>query len=248
VQQPPDILPVLYDLSVTIGAEMRLYPLLRHTLQRLLYHTSYSAGFVCLQVEDCPDPAGSNTVTIDAAVGDFDLISMVGKSIPLPCEMVCGERTSDSGELTQPLPEVHAAYRAFLRLPLDGRGVVVLLAMEKPDTSLTLTQILKPVLSQLSKAIVLCKSNDAQIAAAEAAQQTMQRSLQRLEEQYRSIVELSPIGVGLSSDGVIREVNQVWLEMFGYQDETEVRGRSLLDCIAPSARADIVDRLRRRAR
>ncbi len=249
MQQPNDILPVLYDLSVTIGAEMRLHPLLLRTLQRLLYHTSFSAGFVCLEVGDCPDASGLNTVTIDAAVGDFDLVSLTGKSAELPCDMVCGcgERTFESGELKQPLQGVHAAYRAFLRLPLEGRGVVVLLAVEKPDTTIPLTQILKPVLSQLSRAIQLCKSNDAQMAAAEAAQQTMQRSLQQLEEQYRSIVELSPIGVGLSSDGVIREVNQVWLAMFGYQDEVEVRGRSLLDCIAPSARAGIVDKIKRRA-
>jgi diguanylate cyclase (GGDEF)-like protein/PAS domain S-box-containing protein len=249
VQQPRDILPVLYDLSITIGSEIRLHPLLLRTLQRLLYHTSFSAGFVCLEVDDCRDAAASNAVTIDAAVGDFDLVTLTGKTVSLPCDLVCGcgERTFDSGELLQPLPGVHAAYRAFLRLPLEGRGVVVLLAVEKPDTSLALTQILRPVLSQLSRAILLCKSNDAQIATAEAAQRSMQRSLQRLEEQYRSVVELSPIGVGLSSDGEIREVNQVWLSMFGYRDEAEVRGRPLLDCIAPSARADIVDKLRRRA-
>lgn len=47
------ILPVLYDLAVTIGGEVDLKSLLTRTLQRLLYHTSYSAGFVCLDMPAC---------------------------------------------------------------------------------------------------------------------------------------------------------------------------------------------------
>ena len=243
MQQPSDILPVLYDLSLTIGSEIRLHPLLQRTLQRLLYHTSFSAGFVCLDVGDCAGAEETLPVIIEAAVGDFDLVSMCGHPVPMPCGLLCGtgERNFDGGELAEPLEGVRSPYRAFLRLPLEGRGVVVLLAQEKPDTKLALTQILKPVLSQLSRAIVLCRSNEAQIAAAEEARQTMERSLGRLEGQYRAIVELSPIGVGLSSDGVIREVNKEWLKMFGYQDESEIRDRPLLDCIAPPARPDVVD-------
>jgi hypothetical protein len=48
--QNENILPVLYDLVVTIGSEISVKPLLTRTLQRLLYHTSFSAGFICLDV------------------------------------------------------------------------------------------------------------------------------------------------------------------------------------------------------
>ncbi|MDD5472040.1 MAG: hypothetical protein PHP05_09015, partial [Sideroxydans sp.] len=89
MQQPRDILPVLYDLSVTIGSEIKLHTLLVRTLQRLLYHTSYSAGFVCLDVENCMQSEGAQLMKIEAAVGDFDLVTMTGKTVELPGALAC---------------------------------------------------------------------------------------------------------------------------------------------------------------
>ena len=78
-----NILPVLYDLVVTIGSEISLKPLLTRTLQRLLYHTSFSAGFICLDVPPCKKDSGMVEVKLDAVVGDFDLIGIIGKSIAI---------------------------------------------------------------------------------------------------------------------------------------------------------------------
>ena len=50
-----EILPVLYDLAVTIGSETSLKPLLTRTLQRLLYYTSFPAGFICLDTPPCDE-------------------------------------------------------------------------------------------------------------------------------------------------------------------------------------------------
>lgn len=247
--QPRDILPVLYDLSVTIGSEIKLHPLLLRTLQRLLYHTSYSAGFVCLEVADVLQAAGQNMMKIEAAVGDFDLVTMTGKTVELPGEIVCASGSGGVEEkvLSVSIKGVNAPYHSFLRLPLDGGGLLILLGIERPDTQLPLQEILKPVLAQLSRAILLCRNNDAQIAASEEKQKQMQHSLSRLESEFRSLVELSPIGVGFSSDGVILDVNTVWLEMFGHSDISELQGLSLLELIAPSARAEVSERIRRRA-
>ena len=82
-----DILPVLYDLAVTIGSEISVKPLLTRTLQRLLYHTSFSAGFICLDIPPCNGEDGQVEVHLDAVVGDFDLIGVIGKSISLPCAL-----------------------------------------------------------------------------------------------------------------------------------------------------------------
>ncbi len=247
--QPRDILPVLYDLSVTIGSEIKLHVLLQRTLQRLLYHTSYSAGFVCLDVPDCVTPQGVNRVKIEAAVGDFDLVSMAGKTVEMPCALVCANSSGGVEEsvLAVPIKGVNACYHSFVRLPLEGNSLLILLGVERPDTQLALPLILKPILAQLSRAILLCKNNDAQIAAAEEKQKQMQHSLSQLENEFRSLVELSPIGVGVASDSAMLDMNSVWLEMFGYADSGELQGHALLDVIAPRARAGVHDKLRQRA-
>src|SRR5512139_1089446 len=84
-----NILPVLYDLVVTIGSEISLKPLLSRTLQRLLYHTSFSAGFICLDVPPCDRTDGQVDVRVDAVVGDFSLIGRVGTVMTLPRALFC---------------------------------------------------------------------------------------------------------------------------------------------------------------
>ena len=44
------ILSILYEMALAIGGEVSVKPLLTRMLQRLLYHTSFPAGFVCLGV------------------------------------------------------------------------------------------------------------------------------------------------------------------------------------------------------
>ena len=248
--QPRDILPVLYDLSLTIGSELKLHAMLTRTLQRLLYHTSYSAGFVSLEVPACSLDESAVEVAIAAAVGDFHLVSRVGQHIGLPCRMVCSSDGCGwaAEEIAAPVPDIDARYHHFLRLPLDGNSVVVLLAVQRPDSALDLPRVLQPVMAQLARAIVLCRSNDAHIAAAEERQREMQLSLQQLEGQYRSLVELSPIGVAFSCDGTLLETNQECLRMFGHPATESLSGRSILDFLAPREHPLIAARIARRAR
>jgi len=44
------LLSILYEMALAIGGEVSVKPLLTRMLQRLLYHTSFPAGFVCLGV------------------------------------------------------------------------------------------------------------------------------------------------------------------------------------------------------
>jgi diguanylate cyclase (GGDEF)-like protein/PAS domain S-box-containing protein len=248
--QHQDILPVLYDLSVTIGGEIKLKSLLTRTLQRLLYHTSFSAGFVCLDMPPCTGPAATRLVRIAAAVGDFDLITIVDQEAELPCQLVYGCATfeADQKELLQQWKQTRAHYQSFLRLPLEAGGVIVLLAIDAPATPLKLSQVLQPVLAQLSKAIVLCTAHDAKESAAQAQQEKLQQSLEQLESQFKTLITLSPIGVGLSCDGTVIDGNDAFLKLFGYAHIDELRNRPLMNCIATEQRGRLTEMIRLRAR
>ena len=242
------ILPVLYDLSVTIGGEIKLKSLLTRTLQRLLYHTSFSAGLVCL---DLPSRQSQSTVVptrINAAVGDFELIAQIEKPLLLPSDLIYGTAEHATGQqaLLEQLGTTRSHYQSFFRLPLENDGVIILLAIEPPETHFKLDQVLQPVLAQLAKAIVLCRTYDQQQRAALAAQARLQQSLQQIESQYKALIELSPMGVCMSSDGIILDCNASFLALFGYTQMQELRGKPFVDCVVPHLQAGFSERIRLR--
>ena len=212
-----NILPVLYDLVVTIGSEISVKPLLTRTLQRLLYHTSFSAGFICLDVPPCKKDNGMVDVRLDAVVGDFDLIGVIGKTIALPRELICEKavRETDQVALLSALRCTQTQYKSYLRLPIDHCGVIVLLAAEIPETTLPLTTMLQPVLAHLAKAIVLCRNNDAHTSG-----------LANQRDMMVKVFESSNSGVMITDSAVkIIEVNSAFTRTTGYQSE-EVFGEN----------------------
>jgi PAS domain S-box-containing protein len=58
----------------------------------------------------------------------------------------------------------------------------------------------------------------------------------------------SPLAIGFSRDGVTLDVNAAYVRLFGYSSVEEMRGRSILDQIAPSARPQIMELVGLRAR
>ncbi|MGE5491885.1 MAG: putative bifunctional diguanylate cyclase/phosphodiesterase [Actinomycetota bacterium] len=167
--QHDGILPVLYDLALVIGGEVSLKPLLTRCLQRLLYYTSFPAGFVCL---DLPSPGDDLSVEarIEVAVGDYNLVELAGTPVRLPVELLrpSPATSGDAGSLLSQLPVPPGRYNSYLRLPIDGRSVIVLLAPQLPETELPVTRMFMPAMAQLAKAIVLCRSYDSQQKANEA--------------------------------------------------------------------------------
>ncbi len=212
-----NILPVLYDLVVTIGSEISVKPLLTRTLQRLLYHTSFSAGFICLDVPACGKDDAQVEVRLDAVVGDFDLIGVIGKPISLPCELICqaAGREAEQAALLSALRCTQTQYKAYLRLPIDHCGVIVLLAAEIPETKLPLTTMLQPVLAHLAKALVLCRNNDAYTSGLVAQRDLLEK-----------VFESSYSGVMITDVGrSIVEVNPAFTRITGYQPQ-EVLGKN----------------------
>ena len=73
-----------------------------------------------------------------------------------------------------------------------------------------------------------------------------EEALRESETRLRAVIGQSPIGIAFAADGVTMDVNDVYLQTFGFQDVGQVRGRSLLEQIAPQCRAEAERRVRRR--
>ncbi len=146
------ILSILYEMALAIGGEVSVKPLLAKMLQRLLYHTSFPAGFVCLG-EPFPeaDSAGMVETRLDAAIGDYGLTTLVGQTLRLPARLLLGgAERGENAALLAALPEQVSRYTGYLRLPIDGQGVIVLLAPQLPDSELPLTQLFQPLMANLA--------------------------------------------------------------------------------------------------
>ncbi len=66
------------------------------------------------------------------------------------------------------------------------------------------------------------------------------------ENKFRAIFENSFDAIGVSRAGMHLFMNPAYLKLFGYSDNEELIGKSILELIAPSHRADILDRTKRR--
>ena len=71
-------------------------------------------------------------------------------------------------------------------------------------------------------------------------------ALRASETRLRTIIEESPIAIAFGRDGVTLEVNNAYLNVFGYEKASEVCGQSLLNQVAPQCRAEVTDRIKQR--
>ena len=173
------ILAVLYDLAMVVGGEVNLRPLLTKTLQRLLYHTSFPAGAVFLDV--APRDGGKDiAAAVELAIGDYELAGHAGETLTLPTALLSGGMALEQDRaLIDALPCHKGAYAVFLRLPIDGCGVILLLSPAVPVSDLPLTQVFQPVMANLAKAILLCRRNEAYTQAIISDRDRAQSGLER---------------------------------------------------------------------
>ncbi len=71
-------------------------------------------------------------------------------------------------------------------------------------------------------------------------------ALRESEERFRSLFDNAPVGICLGRDGKILYGNNALAHMFGYDDISPLQGMPLIDLVAPEARADVADRIRKR--
>jgi signal transduction histidine kinase/CheY-like chemotaxis protein len=160
------ILSILYDLTLTIGSEIQLDRLLTRVLQRFLYHTGFPAGLVLLGHgaggANQPPATGQTQRQLAAVVGDYLLMEHLGETLTLPLALVSGNSTllgtqPEDLALIQSLTPDAPRYSHCLKLPLENNNCVLLLSRIPPQSTLPLTQIFPPVLSNFSRAIELCQ-------------------------------------------------------------------------------------------
>ncbi len=218
------ILAILYEMALVIGGEVRLYPLLRKTLQRLLFHTAFPCGMIFLwDPKTAPVCGGRERVEARLAfsIGDMDLAGLNGSVVPLPAGLLCGGiELAVNDALLAEVPCRTGYYRAFLRLPIDDCGVILLIAPHVPETDLPLTRVFQPVMSNFAKAIQLCRSAEAYTERIIADQRSAEAALKDMS--YRNRLILDSVGEGIygtDTEGTITFANPVAANLLGYTVE-----------------------------
>jgi len=79
----------------------------------------------------------------------------------------------------------------------------------------------------------------AQVIANALARKRSDEVLLASEERFRMLIEHAPIAIGLGRAGSILKVNLKYLEVFGYRDEEELRGRPIIEQWAPQSRQGV---------
>jgi PAS domain S-box-containing protein len=64
----------------------------------------------------------------------------------------------------------------------------------------------------------------------------------------QALFEETPMAIGFSRDGIMLDANAAYVHLFGYDSVAELRGRSVLEQVATSHRAHIVQMITQRAR
>lgn len=241
------VLSVLYDLTLTVGSEVRLEALLVRVLQRLMYHTAFPAGLVLLDVDAV---AQGHRGRLAAAIGDYTLARQQGLMCDLPGAFVSGPADLLSGEdLLQPLAGSRP-YRHALRLPIDARSVIVLLSPAAVASDLPLTQVFVPVMRNLARAIRLCRDSEQWARTLESdrdqARAALEAALAQSERErklLRTLTDTIPDLVWLKdAQGRYRTCNTLF-EQFCGQPESAIIGKTVDEVVAPDAarRARIAD-------
>lgn len=212
------ILTVLYEITLAIGGEVSVKPLLTKTLQQLLYHTSFPAGLVFLNLSPA---TGAVTVEarLEAVVGDFELVESVGHVLALPSALLRGgpELRRDP-KLLESLHVEGSSYSVFLRLPIDGNGVILLLGQNIPDSELPFTRIFQPVMANLAKAILLCRQNDAYSAGLITERDTALESLRKANRVLTTLISGNEVLVRATDEAMLlREMCRVVVKTGGYR-------------------------------
>ena len=212
------ILTILYEMAMAIGGEVSVRPLLTKTLQQLLYHTSFPAGLVFL---DLPRDTGAPTIEarLEAAIGDFELAENVGRVLTLPAALLRGtNEVSDNPDLLASLSGKDNAYKTFLRLPIDQNGVILLLAPKPPRTELPLTRIFQPVMANLAKAILLCRHHDAYTTGLVTERDVAWENLRKVNRALKTLSSGNEVLVRASEEtALLKQMCSVVVEVGGYR-------------------------------
>ena len=235
------VLSVLYDLTLTVGSEVRLDALLVRVLQRLMYHTSFPVGLVFLDLDLAPPGTRGRLV---AAIGDHALSGQQGPVREFADTLVRGPAELLSGDdLLHPLAGGRP-YRHGLRLPIDAHGTIVLLSPTPFASALPLTQVFQPVMRNLARAIRLCRDSEQLTRALQSdrdqARSALEAALAQSERErvlLRTLTDTIPDLVWLKdAQGRYQTCNALF-EQFCGRPESSIVGKTAADLVDASMAA-----------
>ncbi len=182
------IVAALYDLALAVGGEVRVRALLTRVLQRLLFHTSFPAALALL---DATPHADGVEVTLEAAVGEWKLARSVGARIVVPAALVEGDgAVLRDADLLARVEGLSPRHLVAVRLPVPAQGAIVLLGPALPSVTVPLERVFQPVLANLARAIVLCRSHEAQTRRLEAERDVARAALERFRAAVDTAADL----------------------------------------------------------
>jgi two-component system cell cycle sensor histidine kinase/response regulator CckA len=226
------IVAVLYDMAMVVGGEVELRPLLTRTLQRLLYHTSFPVGLLLLGPSR--EIGEEVEARLELAIGDHHLAERAGRPLALPAKLYSGAAAfEEDPALLAGLPNTPRRYTTYLRLPIAGQGVILLLAPSTPHAELQLPMVFQPVMANLARAIVLCRDHEARAAGLLAQRDAALLERAEIAETLRATGEAAFDGIVVAdADGTITYANPATARTFGYTI-AEMVGRDVHALFAP---------------
>ena len=152
------LLAILYDLSQTINSEIRLQPLLKKFLQRMMYHTGYSSGLVISQKKNLD---GSISSQLNISIGDRLAQNYIGQNLNLPLMPGVNDSDFDPNIILKNLPIRQNYYHQYLIFPIADYGFILHLTIEADSDSFPYQQAFTPIMANLSHNIKLCQHSEA---------------------------------------------------------------------------------------
>lgn len=80
------------------------------------------------------------------------------------------------------------------------------------------------------------------------ARRKAEQALQQSEDRFRSLIEQAPVAIAMNRDVRLEYVNPAFVKMFGYDDAHDLKGRPIIETIAPACREEVEMRALRRER
>ncbi len=144
--------------------------------------------------------------------------SKAGHPLTLPAALLRGgPELREDPALLASLSGKGNAYSAFLRLPIDRNGVILLLAPKVPRTELPLTHIFQPVMANLAKAILLCRHHDAYTAGLVTERDVAWESLRKVNRALKTLSSGNEVLVRATEEiALLQEMCRVVVEVGGY--------------------------------
>jgi len=119
-------------------------------------------------------------------------------------------------------PQVHQALLGIQKNRMWGR--MHFRSLRMADARLVI--ILVEDLTVEKKQLLLSQEHAEELRAEITERKRVERALREGQALLRSILATSPVGIGLTEDRVMKWANEAWMEMFGFENETEFVGQN----------------------